>query len=92
MYKLIKNQNKTRSQLVAHVNFALQPIGAICGRSFGTFSGISVFFSTISLGTLSGILQNSSWEILLHCFASRSMYSQWLVTLLIAVFLLIQFE
>jgi len=58
---------------------------------FGIFSGISVFFSTISRGTLGDILQNPSWEILLHCFAARSLYSQWLVTLLIAVFLLIQF-
>jgi len=50
-----------------------------------------IFYSTISRGTLSEILQNPSWEILLHFFAARSLYSQWLLTLLIAVFLLIHF-
>jgi hypothetical protein len=50
-----------------------------------------VFYSTISRGSLSNILQNPSREILLHCFAARSLYSQWLVALLIAVFLLIHF-
>jgi len=49
----------------------------------------NIFYSTISRGTLSDILQNPSWEILLHCLAARSLYSQWLVTLLIAAFLLI---
>jgi len=50
-----------------------------------------IFYSTISRPTLSDILQNPSWKILLHCFAARSFYSQRLVTLLIAVFLLIHF-
>ena len=50
-----------------------------------------IFDSTISRGTLSDILQNPSWQILLRCFAAPSLYSQWLVTLVIAVFLLIHF-
>jgi hypothetical protein len=58
---------------------------------FLEFLAVFQFFLTISGGTICDILQNPSWEILLHCFAARSLYSQWLVTLLIAVFLLIQF-
>jgi len=50
------------------------------------------FYSAISRGTLSDILQNPSWEMLLHCCAVRSSYSQWLVILLNAVFLLIHFK
>ena len=50
-----------------------------------------IFYSTISRGILSDILQNPSWQILLRCFAAPSLYSQWLVTLVIAVFLLIHF-